>query len=96
MFKPLGDRVLIRPATQEKTTSSGIVLPDSAKKETQEGVIVAVGDGRTEDDKQVDFAALGLKEGTRVMFDKYGPDEIEINGEELKVAKSSQLLGIIE
>lgn len=96
MFKPLGDRVLLRPATQEKVTTSGIVLPDSAKKESQEGVVVALGDGRNDDGQTVDWASLGLKEGTRVLYDKYGPDEVEIDGTEMKIAKLSQLLGIIE
>jgi chaperonin GroES len=96
MFKPLGDRVLLRPATQEKMTTSGIVLPDSAKKESQEGVIVSLGDGRNDDGQTVDWADLGLKEGTRVLYDKYGPDEVEIDGVEMKIAKLSQLLGIIE
>jgi len=96
MFKPLGDRVLLRPAAQEKMTTSGIVLPDTSKKESQEGVIVALGDGRNEDGQTVDWSALGLKEGTRVLFDKYGPDEVEVDGEEMKIAKLSQLLGVIE
>lgn len=96
MFRPLGDRVLIRPLKQEKTTASGIVLPDSAQKESQTGEIINVGDGRTEDGKQVDFAALGLHSGVKVIFDKFGPDEVTVEGEELKVAKLSQVLGVVE
>lgn len=96
MFRPLGDRVLIRPLKKEKTTASGLVLPDSAKKESQEGEILAVGGGHTDDGKQLDLNAMGLKVGVRVMFEKYGPDEVEINNEELKVAKVSHILGIIE
>lgn len=96
MFKPLGDRVLLRPVAKETTTSSGIVLPETAKKEPQMGEIVAVGDGRTDEGKEVNLEALGLRPGVKVIFDKYGPDEIEIEGEELKVAKLSHLLGIVE
>lgn len=96
MFRPLGDRVLLRPLNKEKTTATGIILPDSAQKESQQGEIVAVGDGRTEDGKQVDLAAMGLAPGVKVLFDKYGPDEVTVENEELKVAKLSQLLGIIE
>lgn len=96
MFRPIGDRVLIRPLDKEKTTASGLVLPDSAQKESQKGEIVAVGDGHTDDGKVINLAELGLTPGVKVMFDKYGPDEVELNGEELKVAKLSHLLGIVE
>jgi len=96
MFKPLGDRVLIRPLQTEKTTASGLVLPDSAKKESQEGEILAVGNGLTDDGKQLDINAMGLRVGVKVMFEKYGPDEIELNGEELKVAKVSQIIGLLD
>lgn len=96
MFKPLGDRVLIRPTKTEKTTASGLVLPDSSKKESQTGEIIAVGNGLTDEGKTINLAELGLKSGVKVMFDKYGPDEVELDGEELKVAKVSQILGIVE
>lgn len=96
MFRPLGDRVLIKPLSQEKTTASGLVLPDTAQKESQEGEIIAVGDGRLDNGKTVDLAALGLTVGTRVVFDKYGPDELKVDGVDMKVARLSQLLGIIE
>ncbi len=96
MFKPLGDRVLVQPVAQEKMTSSGIVLPDTSKKESQEGLVVALGDGRNDDGQIVDWSALGLKEGVKVVYDKYGPDEIEIDGQDYKIAKLSHLLGVIE
>jgi len=96
MFLPLGDRVLIRPLNKEQMTSAGIVLPDSAKKESQEGEIIAVGDGSLENGKKIDFNAVGLRPGVKVMYDKFGPDDIEINKEELKVAKFSQILGIVD
>lgn len=96
MFRPLGDRVLIRPINKEKTTASGIFLPDSAQKESQQGEVVRVGDGRTDNGKQVDFESLGLRPGVKVIFDKFGPDDVELEGEELKVAKLNQILGIIE
>ncbi len=96
MFRPLGDRVLIRPLNSEKTTNSGIVLPDSAKKESQEGEVISVGDGNIEDGKKVDFESIGLRAGVKIMYDKFGPEDVEIDGEELKVAKLNQILGIIE
>lgn len=96
MFRPLGDRVLLRPLSQEKTTSAGIVLPDSAQKESQEGEIVAVGDGQLDNGKTVDLATRGLKPGVKVVFDKYGPDDLKVDGVEMKVAKVSNILGIIE
>ena len=87
---------MIKPLSQEKTTASGLVLPDTAQKESQEGEIIAVGDGRLDNGKTVDLAALGLTVGVKVVFDKYGPDELKVDGTDMKVAKLSQLLGIIE
>lgn len=88
--------MLVRPVEQEKMTSAGIILPETSKKESQIGEIVALGDGRDEEGRTVDWASLGLREGVKVLFDKYGPDEVEIDGADMKVAKLSQLLGIIE
>lgn len=92
-FKPLGDRVLVKPLEKDTISAGGIVLPDTAKEKPQEGEVVAVGDGKYEDGKLVPVA---VKVGQKVMFTKYGPTEIKVNGVEMYVLSESDLLGIIE
>ena len=87
-IRPLGDKVLIEPKTQAKT-KSGIVLPDSAKEEPQEGKILAVGTGEK-------VAKLGLKKGDMVLYEKYGPEKIKIEGKEILIAKGEDILAVIE
>jgi len=91
-FKPLGDRVLVRPASKEEISKGGIVLPDTAKEKPQEGEIIAVGTGKVVDGKVM---PLEVKVGQKVMFTKYGPTEVKVNGEELVVLSESDILGII-
>lgn len=84
-IKPLEDRVLIEPISQEEKTKSGIVLPDTADKEKPEqGRVVAVGP-----------KVKGLKKGDIVLFTKYGPSEIEIKDKEYLIAKEEDILAII-
>ena len=87
-IRPLGDRVLIQPKAQVKT-KSGIVLPDSAKEEPQEGEILAIGTGEK-------IQKTGLKKGDRVLYEKYGPEKIKIEDGEFLIAKLEDVLGIIE
>src|SRR5205085_2771499 len=76
-LKPLGDRVVVKPTPKEEMTKSGIVLPDTAKEKAQEGSVIAVGNGRLNDDgKRV---ALDVKEGDRVIYAKYAGTEIELD-----------------
>lgn len=88
-IKPIGDRVLIKPLEGKDKTASGIVLPDSAKEEPQEGEVLAVGPGEK-------IQKTGLKKGDKVLYDRYGPEKIKINGKELLIAKEENILGIIE
>lgn len=94
MFKPLGDRILVKPLEAEEVTKSGIILPDTATKEKpQEGKVMAVGTGKYVGEK---LMPLEVKVGQTVMFTKYGPTEIKINDEELFVLSESDILGIVE
>lgn len=87
-LKPLGDRVLVRPVKEEEVTKSGIVLPDTVDKESKaEGEIIAIGDG----DK---VKTLSLKVGDKVIYGKYGGDDVEINGEECKILSHDDVLGV--
>ncbi len=92
-LKPIGDKILVRPIDSEGLTKSGIVLPDTAKEKPQEGEVLAVGSGKLEDGKRI---PLEVKKGDRVIFAKYGGDEIKLNGEELKIISESDVLAILE
>jgi len=93
-LKPLGDRVLVRPVEEEETTASGIVLPDTAKEKPQKGKVLAVGDGKLDDDgKRV---KLDVSKGDEVLYSKYGGTEITVDGEDLLVLRESDVLAIVE
>lgn len=94
--RPLGDRVLVRPEDNTDTTSpSGIIIPDTARKEKPErGIVVAVGEGkRTEGGKTV---SMRVKVGDTVMFSKYGFDEVKIDDIEYFIVSESSILAIIK
>ncbi|MDI6400638.1 co-chaperone GroES [Balneolaceae bacterium ANBcel3] len=91
-IKPLSDRVLVRPDTAEETTSSGIIIPDSAKEKPQRGTVVAVGPGKVENGNKIDMT---VKEGDKVLYGKYSGTEIEIGGEELMIMRESDILGVL-
>lgn len=97
-IQPLGDRVLIEPADgkyKEGRTASGIVIPDTAEKERPEqGKIVAVGPGKRGDDGKV--IPMGVKKGQVVLFTKYGPNEIKVDGKEYLIAREEDILAVIE
>jgi chaperonin GroES len=94
---PLADRVLVRPFSEEelsKKTKSGIIIPDTVDKERPEqGEVIAVGEGRMENGKRV---PMTLKVGNRIVFSKYGFDEIKIDDKEFYVIKEENILAIIK
>ena len=93
-FKPLGERALVRLVEREETTASGIVLPDTAKEKPQKGKVLAVGEGKLDDDgKRI---PLDVAEGDEVLYSKYGGTEIKIDGEELLVLRESDVLAKVE
>ncbi|MGH6801743.1 MAG: co-chaperone GroES [Methyloceanibacter sp.] len=93
-FRPLHDRVALRPGEQEERTTGGILIPDTAKENPMQGEVVAVGPGaRGEDGK---LHPLEVKPGDRVLFGKWSGTEVKIDGEELLIMKESDLMGIIE
>ena len=91
MLKPLGDRVVIQRIEEEAKTRGGIVLPDTAKEKPQRGKVIAVGAGRWDDEGEKRMP-LDVKEGDIVVFAKYGGTEIEIDGEEVKILRESDIL----
>jgi chaperonin GroES len=89
-LKPLGDRLIVRAIEEEETTASGLVLPDTAKEKPQKGKVLAVGDGRMDDDgKRV---PLDVSDGDEVLYSKYGGTEIKVEGEDLLVLRESDVL----
>ncbi|WP_128895733.1 co-chaperone GroES [Longirhabdus pacifica] len=92
MIKPLGDRVVIEAIEKEETTSSGIVLPDSAQEKPQEGKVVAVGSGVVQDGARV---ALEVKEGDRIIFSKYAGTEVKFEGKEYLIMRESDILAVL-
>lgn len=94
-LKPLGDRVVVKPLTQEEVTKSGILLPDTVEKEKkEEGEVVAVGPGRINDQGQRN--APEVKVGDRVLFGKYAGEDVEVDGIEYKVLKEEDVLAVVE
>lgn len=93
-IKPLFDNVLIKPLEEETTTPSGIVLPDSAKEKPQMGKVMAVGSGRVADDgKKIKMV---VKVGQKVMYKKWGGNEIKVNGEEWLLVEQKDIMAIIQ
>jgi chaperonin GroES len=89
-LKPLGDRLIVRAIDEEETTASGLVLPDTAKEKPQRGEVLAVGDGKLEDDgKRI---PLDVAAGDTVLYSKYGGTEIKVDGEDLLVLRESDVL----
>ncbi|HEX2859033.1 MAG TPA: co-chaperone GroES [Alphaproteobacteria bacterium] len=93
-IKPLGDRLIVRRIEAEEKTKSGIIIPESAKEKPQQAEVLAVGPGRWNEDGDARIA-LEVKVGDRVMFKKWGADEVKIDGEEFLVLKEDDLIAIL-
>jgi chaperonin GroES len=92
-IRPLDDRVVVEPQEAEERTSGGIVLPDTAKEKPQRGKVVAVGPGKLLDNGQ--RAELSVAVGDQVIYSKYGGSDIEIDGNEVKILRESDILAKI-
>ena len=94
-IRPLSDHILIEPIKEEEKTKTGILLPETAEKERPEqGKVIAVGPGRKTAKGQI--IPLEVKPGDRVLFTKYGPNEVKIDDKEYLIAKEEDILAIIE
>ncbi len=90
---PLSDRIVIIPLKQDEVTSSGLVIPDTAKEKPQQGEVVAVGPGRrNEDGKRIE---LEVKAGDRVLIGKYSGTDVKIDGTEYVILREDEILGIL-
>jgi chaperonin GroES len=90
-LKPLGDRLIVKAIEEEETTASGIVLPETAKEKPQRGTVLAVGDGKWDEDGEKRIP-LDVGEGDEVLYSKYGGTEIQIDGDDLLVLRESDVL----
>jgi len=97
-IKPLGDRVLVEALPEHergKETKSGIFIPETVDKErAEQGLVVAVGQGKTTDEGKI--IPMSVKVGDKVIFTKYGPDEIKLDGKEYFILSESNILAVIE
>jgi chaperonin GroES len=91
---PLHDRILVRRIEESETTRGGIIIPDSAKDKPQEGEVIAVGQGKSNDEGKV--FPLAVKAGNHILFGKYSGTEIKIDGEEFLIMREEEVLGILE
>ncbi len=90
-LKPLGDRLIVKAVEEEETTASGIVLPDTAKEKPQRGKVLAVGEGKFDDDGEKRIP-VDVAEGDEVLYSKYGGTEITVDGDDLLVLRESDVL----
>jgi len=93
-IRPLDDRVVVEPLEAEERTAGGIVLPDSAKEKPQQGIVVAVGPGPMLESG--DRGGLSVRVGDRVFYGKYAGTEVKVDGNEYKIMRESDLLGILQ
>lgn len=92
-LKPLGDKVVVKLVEQDEKTASGLYLPDSAKKKPTEGEVIAVGDGRVLDDGERN--KLTVKVGDKVLFSKYGGNEVTIDGDDYTILDEDQIYAVL-
>lgn len=92
-LKPLGDRLVIEPATREEMTASGIVLPDTAKEKPHRGTVIAAGEGRRDEDG--DRIPMDVKVGDEVLFAKYAGTEFKLDDKDLLILAEKDVLAVL-
>lgn len=93
-LRPLGDRVVVEPLEQEERTETGLFIPETAKEKPQKGTILAVGEGRRDEDgKRI---PMDVATGQVILFAKYGGTEIKIDGKKLLILKETDILAVVE
>ena len=89
---PLADRVVVKALEETETMRGGLYIPDTAKEKPQQGEVIAVGPGRTEDGKRV---AMEVKAGDKVLYGKYSGTEVSVDGEQYLILRESDILAIV-
>ena len=93
-IRPLRDRIIVKRIEAQRTTASGIVIPDSAAEKPEQGEVVAVGPGRRDD--KGELIPMEVKAGDKVLFGKYAGQTIKVDGEELLVMREDDVMGVVE
>ena len=93
-IRPLHDRIIVKRVEEEERTKGGIIIPDTAKEKPIEGKVIAVGNGKVQEDGKV--RPLDVKAGDRVLFSKYAGTEVKIDGEETLIMREDDILGVLE
>jgi chaperonin GroES len=93
-IRPLQDRILVKRVDEEEKTKGGIIIPDSAKEKPQEGRVIAVGNGKIQENGNVQ--PLDVKKGDRILFSKYAGTEVNVDSEEHLIIREDDVLGILE
>ena len=91
---PLHDRVVVKRIEEQETVKGGIIIPDTAKEKPQEGLVIAVGQGKRADDGKI--VPPDVKVGDRILFGKYSGSEIKLDEEEFLIIREEEILGVIE
>lgn len=92
--RPLADRVVVEPYEEDEEMRGGLYIPDTAKEKPQQGTVVAVGPGRVSDDGE--RIPVELEKGDRVLYGKYSPTEVTVDGQDLLIIKESDVLAVLE
>jgi chaperonin GroES len=93
-IRPLHDRVIVKRLDEEKKTASGIVIPDTAAEKPDQGEVMSVGKGKTNDEGRL--VPLDVKVGDRILFGKYSGQTVRVKGDELLVMREEDILGVVE
>lgn len=93
-LKPLGDRVIVKQAEAETQTKSGLILADTAKEKPQKGTVIAVGEGKWDEDGEKRIA-LDVKAGDTVIYSKYGGTEVKVDGEDYLILRADDIYAVV-
>ncbi len=94
-LKPLGDRVIVKQAEAETQTKSGLILADTAKEKPQKGTVIAVGDGKWDEDGEKRIP-LDVKTGDTVVYSKYGGTEVKVDGDDYLILRADDIYAVVE
>ena len=92
-IRPLQDRILLKRVEEEEKTAGGIIIPDSAKERPQEGLVIATGKGKVQEDGTI--RTLDVAEGNRVLFGKYSGSDVTLDGEEYVILREDDILAVM-